>query len=126
MVPLNLRILSFELSDHAWDCVARKQMGTGLQTWSPGLLFSDVMPLPSRLSEEIHQGSPEPKGAGQTEGSTCRLVLGFCFVFYCLPNIESPEPHSAWCRDFRSPVSPKSIGEQQSKVQSSNSRLMVI
>lgn len=61
-------------------------MGTGLQTWSPGLLFSDVMPLPSRLSEEIHQGSPEPRGAGQTEGSTCRLVLGFCFVFYLLPS----------------------------------------
>lgn len=63
-------------------------MGTGLQTWSPGLLFPDVMPLPSRLSEEIHQGSPEPRGAGQSKGSTCRLVLVFfvCCLFVLLPS----------------------------------------
>lgn len=40
-------------------------MGTGLQIWSPDLLFSDVMPIASRVSEKVSQGNVVQSLEGQ-------------------------------------------------------------
>ena len=67
-------------------------MGTGLQIWSLDLLFSDVMPVPSRVSEKVSQGL---EGQGRPKAALARVFLLAGFTAFTTLRFLDPTLHGA-------------------------------
>lgn len=67
-------------------------MGTGLQIWSPDLLFSDVMPIPSRVSEKVNQGL---EGQGRPKAALAVISLLAGFTAFTTLHLLDPTLHGA-------------------------------